>query len=63
MSEGHSVRHARSGCPEPIRFAHGVLAMVATYKSDLKCTFRELNYLRRFPADQMIHEIEFLHRE
>jgi hypothetical protein len=37
MSEGHQVRHAASGCPEPIGFAHGILAV--------ECTIGEISAL------------------
>lgn len=30
------------------------------YLDDLKCSFRELNYIRHFDVDQVIYEIEFL---
>ena len=34
--------------------------MVKTYKDDLKCSFKQLNYIRRFSVKQMIREIEYL---
>ena len=37
MSEGHQVRHAASGCPEPVGFAHGILAV--------ECTIGEISAL------------------
>lgn len=50
---------ASRGCPFSCTYCFNH-QMVATYKNDLKRTFRELNYIRRFTVDQMIHEIEFL---
>lgn len=50
---------ASRGCPFSCTYCFNH-QMVATYKSDLKCTFRELNYIRRFTVDQMIHEIRYL---
>ncbi len=37
MSDGHPVHHAGSGCPEPVGFAHGVLAV--------ECTIGEISAL------------------
>ena len=50
---------ASRGCPFSCTYCFNH-QMVATYRDDLKCTFRELNYIRRFTVDQMIHEIKFL---
>lgn len=52
---------ASRGCPFSCTYCFNH-KMVATYKSDLKCTFRELHYIRRFPVDQIIQEIKFLLR-
>jgi radical SAM superfamily enzyme YgiQ (UPF0313 family) len=50
---------ASRGCPFSCTycFNHN---MVATYREDLKCSFKELNYIRRFRVDQVIDEIKYL---
>ena len=50
---------ASRGCPFSCTYCFNH-QMVATYRNDLKCTFRELNYIRRFTADRMVHEIKYL---
>ncbi len=50
---------ASRGCPFSCTYCFNH-KMVAAYRRDLKCTFKELNYIRRFRVDQIIDEIKFL---
>ena len=50
---------ASRGCPFACTYCFNH-KMVAAYKNDLKCSFRQLNYIRRFRADQVIDEIKFV---
>jgi radical SAM superfamily enzyme YgiQ (UPF0313 family) len=50
---------ASRGCPFSCTYCFNH-KMVAEYKNDLKCSFRQLNYIRRFRVDQVIDEIKFL---
>ena len=50
---------ASRGCPFSCTYCFNH-KMVAAYRADLKCTFKELNYIRRFRVDQIIDEIKFL---
>jgi hypothetical protein len=36
--------------------------MVNAYRDDLQCSFKQLNYIRRFSVGQMIDEIEYLQK-
>ncbi len=50
---------ASRGCPFSCTYCFNH-KMVATYRSDLQCSFKELNYIRRFRVDQIIDEIKYL---
>jgi radical SAM superfamily enzyme YgiQ (UPF0313 family) len=50
---------ASRGCPFSCTYCFNH-KMVAEYKSDLKCSFRQLNYIRRFGVEQVIDEIKFV---
>lgn len=50
---------ASRGCPFSCTYCFNHL-MVKKYRSDLKCSFRELNYIRHTPIPQLIDEIKFL---
>ncbi|MHC5075168.1 MAG: B12-binding domain-containing radical SAM protein [Planctomycetota bacterium] len=50
---------ASRGCPFSCTYCFNH-KMVAMYRQDLKCSFKELNYIRRFRVDQIIDEIKFL---
>lgn len=50
---------ASRGCPFSCTYCFNH-KMVASYRHDLKCSFKELNYIRRFRVDQIIDEIKFL---
>ncbi len=50
---------ASRGCPFSCTYCFNH-KMVAAYRDDLKCTFKELNYIRRFRVKQIIDEIKFL---
>lgn len=50
---------ASRGCPFSCTYCFNH-KMVAIYRHDLGCTFKELGYIRRFRADQVIDEIKFL---
>jgi radical SAM superfamily enzyme YgiQ (UPF0313 family) len=47
------------GCPFSCTYCFNHV-MVSTYKHELKCSFKELNYIRRFPVEQVIDEIKYL---
>jgi len=47
------------GCPFSCTYCFNH-TMVKEYSKDLRCTFRDLNYIRRFDVEQVIQEIEFL---
>jgi len=50
---------ASRGCPFSCTYCFNHV-MVKAYKDDLKCSFKQLNYIRRFSVKQMIREIEYL---
>jgi anaerobic magnesium-protoporphyrin IX monomethyl ester cyclase len=50
---------ASRGCPFSCTYCFNHV-MVKTYRDDLKCSFAQLHYIRRFPIDKMIAEIEYL---
>jgi anaerobic magnesium-protoporphyrin IX monomethyl ester cyclase len=50
---------ASRGCPFSCTYCFNH-KMVAAYKNDLKCSFKQLNYIRRFGVEQVINEIKFL---
>jgi anaerobic magnesium-protoporphyrin IX monomethyl ester cyclase len=50
---------ASRGCPFSCTYCFNH-KMVADYKKDLKCSFKQLNYIRRFKVEQVIDEIKFL---
>ncbi len=52
---------ASRGCPFSCTYCFNHV-MVDSYKDDLQCSFKELNYIRRFTVDQMIREIECLQK-
>ena len=47
------------GCPFSCTYCFNH-KMVATYRSDLKCSFAKLNYIRRFPVEKVTEEIRYL---
>ncbi len=49
------------GCPFSCTYCFNHV-MVKTYKTDLRCSFSRLNYIRRFGVDEVIQEIEFLQK-
>lgn len=50
---------ASRGCPFSCTYCFNHV-MVQTYKTDLQCSFKDLNYIRRFSVGRMIEEIEYL---
>ena len=52
---------ASRGCPFSCTYCFNHV-MVKTYKDDLKCSFKQLKYIRRFTIKQMIEEIEYLQK-
>jgi len=50
---------ASRGCPFSCTYCFNHV-MVETYKRDLQCSFKGLNYIRRFSVEQMIEEIAYL---
>ena len=50
---------ASRGCPFSCTYCFNHV-MVQTYRTDLRCSFKDLNYIRRFSVGQMIEEIEYL---
>ncbi|MEJ2704744.1 MAG: radical SAM protein [Sedimentisphaerales bacterium] len=52
---------ASRGCPFSCTYCFNHV-MVKAYKDDLQCSFRQLNYMRRFSVEQMIREIEYLQK-
>jgi len=50
---------ASRGCPFSCTYCFNH-KMVAEYKNDLNCSFKELNYIRRFKVEQVLDEIKFL---
>ncbi|NLZ07011.1 MAG: B12-binding domain-containing radical SAM protein [Phycisphaerae bacterium] len=50
---------ASRGCPFSCTYCFNHV-MVETYKQDLRCSFKGLNYIRRFSVAQMIEEVEYL---
>lgn len=50
---------ASRGCPFSCTYCFNHL-MVKKYRSDLQCSFKELNYIRHFSVKQIIEEIVFL---
>jgi len=50
---------ASRGCPFSCTYCFNHV-MVKTYRDDLQCSFRQLNYIRRFSVREMIEEIEYL---
>ena len=52
---------ASRGCPFSCTYCFNHV-MVDSYKDDLQCSFKELNYIRRFTIEQMIREIECLQK-
>jgi len=53
---------ASRGCPFSCTYCFNHV-MVKSYKDDLQCSFKELNYIRRFTVDRMIMEIEYLQKK
>jgi anaerobic magnesium-protoporphyrin IX monomethyl ester cyclase len=47
------------GCPFSCTYCFNHV-MVSTYKHELRCSFKDLNYIRRFRVDHVIDEIEYL---
>ena len=52
---------ASRGCPFSCTYCFNHV-MVNAYKDDLKCSFKQLNYIRRFDVDEVIKEIEYLQK-
>ena len=52
---------ASRGCPFSCTYCFNHV-MVKTYKDDLQCSFKQLNYIRRFDVDEVIKEIEYLQK-
>ncbi len=52
---------ASRGCPFSCTYCFNHL-MVKKYRSDLKCSFKELKYIRHFPIGQVIDEIVYLQK-
>ncbi len=50
---------ASRGCPFACTYCFNHV-MVDAYKRDLQCSFKGLNYIRRFTVEQMIDEIAYL---
>jgi anaerobic magnesium-protoporphyrin IX monomethyl ester cyclase len=50
---------ASRGCPFSCTYCFNH-KMVATYRTDLKCSFSKLHYIRRFPVERMAEEIRYL---
>jgi len=50
---------ASRGCPFACTYCFNHV-MVEAYKQDLHCSFKGLNYIRRFTVDQIITEIQYL---
>ena len=50
---------ASRGCPFSCTYCFNHV-MVEAYKQDLQCSFKGLNYIRRFSVGQMIEEIDYL---
>ncbi len=50
---------ASRGCPFSCTYCFNHV-MVETYRRDLHCGFKDLNYIRRFRVGQMIEEIDYL---
>ncbi len=50
---------ASRGCPFSCTYCFNHV-MVAAYRKDLKCSFQDLHYIRRFTVGQMIEEIQYL---
>ena len=50
---------ASRGCPFSCTYCFNHV-MVQAYRTDLQCSFKDLNYIRRFSIGQMIEEIEYL---
>ncbi len=50
---------ASRGCPFSCTYCFNHV-MVEAYKQDLHCTFKRLNYIRRFTVGQVIDEIQYL---
>ena len=50
---------ASRGCPFFCTYCFNHV-MVQSYRKDLNCTFRQLNYIRQFGVDKVIQEIEYL---
>ena len=50
---------ASRGCPFSCTYCFNH-QLVSHYRKDLNCSFKGLNYIRHFPVDQMMKEIEFL---
>ena len=47
------------GCPYACTYCFNH-QMVESYRRDLQCSFRDLNYIRHFEVDSMINEIDYL---
>ncbi len=50
---------ASRGCPFSCTYCFNHV-MIESYKKDLRCSFRQLNYIRQFSVDKVIQEIEYL---
>lgn len=50
---------ASRGCPFSCTYCFNH-QLVSSYREDLGCSFKGLNYIRHFEVEQMIHEIEYL---
>lgn len=52
---------ASRGCPFSCTYCFNHV-MVNAYRNDLQCSFKQLNYIRRFSVGQMMDEIEYLQK-
>jgi radical SAM superfamily enzyme YgiQ (UPF0313 family) len=52
---------ASRGCPFSCTYCFNHV-MVRSYRDDLQCSFKQLNYIRRFSVDKLIQEIDYLLR-
>lgn len=52
---------ASRGCPFACTYCFNHV-MVESYEHDLKCNFKQLNYIRRFSVESIINEIEYLQK-
>jgi len=52
---------ASRGCPFSCTYCFNH-QLVSRYRADLHCSFKGLNYIRHFPIEQMMKEIEYLQK-